>query len=116
MTTSRLALEIARKKESDTDRKAVALELATDEAAKLKFKDRGTSGDKELQKIKNASYKKKKQTHLDSYKKRQEDKANVTLYGKDAMKGKGFATTGRPKSINAGASRPATQSGTPKGK
>jgi hypothetical protein len=116
MTTSRLASEIARKKERDTDRKAVALELATDKAAKLKFKDRGTSGDKELQKIETASYKKKSKSHLDSYKKRNEDEANVTLYGKDAMKGKGFATTGRPKSINAGASRPATQSGTPKGK
>jgi hypothetical protein len=116
MTTSRLASEIARKKERDTDRKAVALELATDKAAKLKFKDRGTSGDKELKKIENASYKKKTKSHLVSYRKRKEDEANVNLYGKDAMKGKGFATTGRPKSINAGASRPATQSGTPKGK
>ena len=52
----------------------------------------------------------------------------IKRYGDDAMKSKTFNTrkkpkpSGRgsymnkPKSINAGASRPATQSGTPKGK
>ena len=46
--------------------------------------------------------------------KRKEDDANVDLYGKDAMKGKGFATTGRPVAVNAGASVKATQKSTKK--
>jgi len=116
MTTSRLASEIARQKEAATDKKAKALEAATDRAAELKFKDRGTTGDAEIVKVRAASYKKKQKSRSASFKKRKEDDANVDLYGKDAMKGKGFATTGRPKAINAGASRPATQSGTPRGK
>jgi len=116
MTTSRLASEIARQKETDTDNKAKALEKATDKAAELKFKDRGLHGNLEIKKALAASYKKKQKSRAASFKKRKEDDANVDLYGKDAMKGKGFATTGRPKAVNAGASRPATQSGTPKGK
>ena len=116
MTTSRLASEIARQKEAATDKKAKALEKATDKAAELRFKDRGTTGDAEIAKTRAASYKRKQKSLSDSFKKKKEDHANVVLYGKDAMKGKGFATTGRPKAINAGASRPATQSGTPRGK
>ena len=50
----------------------------------------------------------------DRVNKSDEDQGNRVRYGADAMRGKGYATTGRPQSINAGASRPATQSGTPK--
>ena len=115
MTTSTLAAAIARQKEKDSDIKAEALEAATDKAVELKFGDRGTTGDAEIAKARAASYKKKQKSRSASFKQRKEDDANVDLYGKDAMKGKGFATTGRPVAINAGASVPATQSGTKKG-
>tara|TARA_R110002126_G_scaffold80443_1_gene199104 strand:- start:461 stop:745 length:285 start_codon:yes stop_codon:yes gene_type:complete len=87
--------------------KASALNKYDDtvEAAAKKYKDRGSHGMKAFGKKSDAALKKFGEDHR-----------NAELYGKDAMKGKGFATTGRPKSINAGASRPATQSGTPKGK
>jgi len=114
MTTSRLASEIAKQKEIDADKKAKALEKATDKAAELRFKDRGTTGDAEIAKARGASYVKKQKSRSASYKKRKEDDANVGLYGKDAMKGKGFATTGRPVAVNAGASVKATQKSTKK--
>ena len=116
MTTSRLAKQIAIRKEVVSDIKARELEVATDKAVKLNFKDRGTAGQAEIEKTLLASGRKREKSLLDSGKKSKEDLDNVDLYGKDAMKGKGFATTGRPKAVNAGASRPATQSGTPKGK
>ena len=94
MTTSRIATEATLKKNEDTKI-----------AAAKKYADRGTHGAKEFGKKYDAAPKKSG-----------EDYDNIKLYGKDAMKGKGFATTGRPKAINAGASRPATQSGTPKGR
>ena len=94
MTTSRLATKIALNKNKDTKI-----------AAAKEYKDRGSHGLKEFGK-----------KHDAALKKFGEDYRNVELYGRDAMKGKGFATTGRPKAINAGASRPATQSGTPKGR
>jgi len=114
MTTSRIASKIARQKEAATDKKAKALEKATDRAAELKFQDRGTYGDAEIAKTSAASYKKKKKSLAASFKKRKQDDANVALYGKDAMKGKGFATTGRPVAVNAGASVKATQKSTKK--
>ena len=48
-----------------------------------------------------------------------EDDANVKLYGDDAMRGKGFATTrtqsyAKPTIVDAGASRKPTQKGTKK--
>ena len=116
MTTSTLAAAIARQKEKDSDIKAEALEAATDKAVELKFGDRGTYGDAEIAKTRAASGRKREKSLSDSGKKRKEDIANVDLYGKDAMKGRGFATTGRPQSINAGASVSATQRGTPRGK
>ena len=94
MTTSRKARSIALANSTDTK-----------SAGYKKFKDRGSYGDSEFYDISQAADEKFG-----------EDYDNTELYGKDAMKGKGFATQGRPQSINAGASRPATQSGTPKGK
>jgi len=116
MTTIRLAKNIAYNKSIDTSVAAEKKHTATSEAAAKKYEGRGSSGLKQFGKEYDASLKKFGKEYDDSLKKFGEDHANVDLYGKDAMKGKGFATTGRPKAVNAGASRPATQSGTPKGK
>ena len=92
-----------------TSQKARIISLDKNEDDRLagyeKYKDRGSHGRSEASKI----YRAADEKFIEDY-------ANTELYGKDAMKGKGFATTGRPKAVNAGASRPATQSGTPKGK
>jgi len=116
MTTIRLAKNIAYNKSKNTSEAAAKKHNATSEAAAKKYEGRGSSGLKQFGKEYDASLKKFGKEYDDSLKKFGEDHANVDLYGKDAMKGKGFATTGRPKAVNAGASRPATQSGTPKGK
>ena len=116
MTTIRLAKNIAYNKSIDTSVAAEKKHTATSEAAAKKYEGRGSSGLKQFGKEYDASLKKFGKEYDASLKKFGEDHANVERYGKDAMRGRGFATTGRPQSINAGASRPATQSGTPKGK
>ena len=116
MTTSKLAKNIAYNKSKDTSVAAEKKHTATSKAAAKKYEGRGSSGLKQFGKEYDASLKKFGKEYDASLDKFGEDHANVERYGKDAMRGMGFATTGRPQSINAGASRPATQSGTPKGK
>jgi len=83
MTTSRIATQAMLNKHN-----------ATVEGAAKKYKDRGSHGMKAFRKEEAAALKKFG-----------EDRRNVELYGKDAMKGKGFATTGRPKAVNANKKR-----------
>ena len=114
MTTSKLAKNIAYNKSKNTNVAAAKKHTANSVAAAKKYEGRGSSGLKQFGKEYDASLKKFGKEYDDSLDKFGEDHANVERYGKDAMRGKGFATTGRPKSVNAGASRPATQSGTPR--
>ena len=114
MTTSRLASDIAYKKLTGTRDAAYKKLTGTRDAAYEKYTDRGSSGKSQYSKEYTAAGSKYNKDYTAAGSKYSEDYTNVERYGKDAMKGKGFATTGRPKSINAGASRPATQSGTPK--
>ena len=114
--SSSTAKRIAGKNAREDKAKALADYKSQRDALRNRFGDSGTSGEAELGKRLAALDKKFGKALLASDNKLVEDATNIKRYGKDAMKGKGFATTGRPKSINAGASRPATQSGTPKGK
>ena len=83
MSTSTLALSKAKYKNQ-----------ATKKASKILYADRGTSGANKIQEIQSAAN--------DKF---VEDYENVKRYGKDAMKGRGFATTGRPKAVNANKKR-----------
>ena len=112
--SSSTAKRIAGKNAREAKASALADYKSQKIALRNRFSDSGTSGEAELGKRLAALDIKFGKALLASDNKLVEDATNIKRYGKDAMKGKGFATTGRPKSVNAGASRAATQSGTPK--
>ena len=114
--SSSTAKRIAGKNAREDKAKARADYKSQRDALRNRFGDSGTSGEAELGKRLAALDIKFGKALLASDNKLGEDATNIKRYGKDSMKSKGFATSGRPKSVNAGASRPATQSGTPKGK
>ena len=61
-------------------------------AIERKYEDRGSSGEKQMQKELHALYKEYDKIDDKRYKKGHQDDANVAKYGKDAMKGKSFAS------------------------
>ena len=60
-------------------------------AIKAKYKDRGTSGEAQMNKELDILLAEEDAASTKRYKKGKQDDANIVKYGKDAMKGKSFA-------------------------
>ena len=74
-------------------------------AIERKYRDRGSSGEKQMEKELRALNKKYDEIEDKRYKKGDQDDSNIAKYGKDAMKGKSFASYskgGSAKKPNAG--------------
>ena len=91
MASSRQAKFISGTRHSDDNMNAWRKYLDDFARMEARYKDRGSSGKAQMKEEREALYKEFESKIGKMSDKSKEDRANISLYGKDAMKGRGFA-------------------------